>query len=134
LSKFSGVERVYRFLLSEAAKRTPPTTFNQKFPGSGEAVTSQVEVAFAFTRDGWTFMKDQIKKQNFGGELWVLGPYASQGVDQATMEKGILDLYTKDYIEQWRNVLKKSNVNRYASLQDASRKLTKLTGSDAPLL
>src|SRR5258708_39865942 len=50
------------------------------------------------------------------------------------MEKGILDLYTKDYVEQWRNVLRRSNVNRYGSYQDASRKLTLLTGSGAPLL
>ena len=79
-------------------------------------------------------MQDQIKRQNFGGEQWVLGPYQSQGVDRASMERGILDLYTKDYIEQWRNVLRRSNVNRYANYQDASRKLTLLTGSGAPLL
>jgi type VI secretion system protein ImpL len=134
LSKFSGVQRVYQFLLAESAKNNPPTTFNRKFPGTGDAVTSTVEVAWAFTRDGWKFMQDQIKRQNFGGEQWVLGPYQSQGVDRASMERGILDLYTKDYIEQWRNVLRRSNVNRYANYQDASRKLTLLTGSGAPLL
>jgi type VI secretion system protein ImpL len=134
LSKFSGVQRVYPFLLAESAKNNPPTTFNRKFPGTADAVTSTVEVAWAFTRDGWKFMQDQIKRQNFGGEQWVLGPYQSQGVDRASMERGILDLYTKDYIEQWRNVLRRSNVNRYANYQDASRKLTLLTGSGAPLL
>ena len=50
------------------------------------------------------------------------------------MEKGLLDRYSTDYIEQWRNVLKKSNVNRYGGLKDASNKLTLLTGSGAPLL
>src|SRR5689334_7074690 len=79
-------------------------------------------------------MQDQIKRQNFGGEQWVLGSYMGQGMDQATMEKGILDLYTRDYVEQWRTVLRRSNVNRYANYQDASRKLTLLTGSGAPLL
>jgi type VI secretion system protein ImpL len=134
LSKFSGVQRVYQFLLAEAAKKNPPMTFNQKFPGTAEAVSSPVEVSWAFTRDGWVFIKDQIKRQNFGGEQWVLGSYQGQGIDQAAMEKGILDLYSKDYIEQWRAVLRRSNVNRYASYQDASRKLTLLTGSGAPLL
>lgn len=134
LSKFSGVQRVYQFLLAESAKKNPPSSFNQKFPGTADAVTSTVEVAWAFTRDGWKFMQDQIKRQNFGGEQWVLGPYQSQGVDRAAMEKGILDLYSKDYVEQWRNVLRRSNVNRYASYPDASRKLTLLTGSGAPLL
>lgn len=134
LSRFSGVERVYRFLLSEAAKRNPPANFNQKFPGTSEAVTSTVDVAWAFTRDGWTFMQDQIKRQNFGGEQWVLGNYQAQAVDQASMDKGILDLYRRDYVEQWRNVLRRSNVNKYSNLQDASRKLTILTSSQAPLL
>ena len=134
LSKFSGFQRVYQFLLSEAAKKNPPQSFNQKFPGSGDAVTSNEPVAWAFTKDGWKFMQDQIKKQNFGGEQWVLGAFQSQGVDRAAMEKGILDAYTHDYIEQWRTVLRRSNVNRYAGYQDASRKLTILTGSGAPLL
>ena len=78
-------------------------------------------------------MQDQIKRQNFGGEQWVLGPYQSQGIDKSAMEKSILDLYAHDYVEQWRNVLRRSNVNRYGSYQDASRKLTLLTGSAAPL-
>ena len=86
LSKFSGVQRVYQFLLAESAKKNPPTNFNRKFPGTADAVTSTVEVAWAFTRDGWKFMQDQIKRQNFGGEQWVLGPYQSQGVDRAAME------------------------------------------------
>ncbi|HEX5432565.1 MAG TPA: ImcF-related family protein, partial [Bryobacteraceae bacterium] len=134
LSKFSGVQRVYRFLLAEAAKNHPPESFNQKFPGTAEAVASTTEVAWAYTRDGWKFMQDQIKKQNFGGEQWVLGSYQGQALDRAAMEKGILDLYTHDYVEQWRNVLQRSNVKQYANLQDASRKLTLLTGSGAPLL
>jgi type VI secretion system protein ImpL len=134
LSKFSGVQRVYQFLLAEGAKKNPPASFNQKFPGTADVVDSKVEVAWAYTRDGWKFMQDQIKRQNFGGEQWVLGPYMGQGLDQASMEKGILDLYTRDYIEQWRNVLRRSNVVRYTSYQDASSKLTLLTGSSAPLL
>ncbi|HXP85059.1 MAG TPA: ImcF-related family protein [Bryobacteraceae bacterium] len=134
LAGFTGVQRVYQFLLSEAAKTTPPTTFNQKFPGTAEVVSSGVEVAFAFTKDGWTFMQDQIRKQNFSGELWVLGQYRGQGLDQATMAKGILDLYTKDYIDQWRRVLRGSRVSAYANFPDAARKLTLLTSPSAPLL
>ncbi len=134
LSKFSGFQRVYQYLLSEAAKKSPPVSFNDKFPGSAAAVTSTVPVQWAFTRDGWKFMQDQIKRQNFGGEQWVLGAYQNQSVDRAAMEKGIMDAYAHDYVEQWRAVLRRSNVNRYAGYQDASRKLTLLTGSAAPLL
>lgn len=134
LSGFSGVERVYRFLLAEAAKGHPPATFNQQFQGSALTVTSNVEVNWAYTRDGWKFVQDQINKQNFGGEQWVLGPYQSQAVDPATMQKGVLDRYSADYVDQWRKVLRGSNVIGYRDLADASRKLTALTGSGAPLL
>ena len=134
LAKFSGVERVYRFLIAEGAKKNPTVSFNQKFPGTAEAVSSSVPVEWAYTKDGWKFMQDQIKRQNFGGEPWVLGPDQGAGIDRAAMEKGILDLYTRDYIQKWRAVLQGSNVVRYGSYQDASRKLTLLTGPGAPLL
>jgi type VI secretion system protein ImpL len=134
LSGFTGIERAYRALLADAAKGHPGVTFNQKFPGSDQAVTSGVEVAWAFTRDGWKYVQDALKKQNFGGEQWVLGPAQAQSLDPATLEKGILDRYAADYVDTWRNVLKKSNVNRYANFADASKKLTLLTGSGAPLL
>jgi type VI protein secretion system component VasK len=109
-------------------------TFNGKFPGSAQAVTSAVEVAWAYTREGWKFVQDQIRRQNYAGEPWVLGGYAPQGQDKAATEKGILDLYTADYIEQWRRVLRGSNVNRYNGAQDAARKLDLLTSNNAPLL
>ncbi len=134
LSRFSGVERVYQFLLSEAAKHGAPANFNQKFPGSSDVVISTHPVSYAFTKEGANFMRQEIRKANFGGEQWVLGNYAGQSVDKAAMEKGILDLYTKDYINQWRTVLKTSRVNPYANLKDASAKLGKLTGSQAPIL
>ncbi len=136
LSRFTGIERLYRGLLAEAAKQKPgwPTTFNQQFPGSVAVVTDSVEVAWAFTRDGWKFIQDQIKKQNFGGEQWVLGNYQSQTPDKAAIESGIQDRYTKDYVEQWRRVMKQGHVNAYANFADASTKLTLLTGPAAPLL
>ncbi|MDQ6698900.1 MAG: hypothetical protein M3Z36_01790 [Acidobacteriota bacterium] len=134
LSRFSGVERVYQYLLSEAAKRGAPVNFNQKFPGSADVVLSTRPVLFAFTKEGADFMRQEIRKANFGGEQWVLGNYAGQSVDKAAMEKGILDLYARDYINQWRTVLKTSRVNPYSNLKDASAKLGKLTGSQAPLL
>jgi type VI secretion system protein ImpL len=134
LSKFSGIEWVYQFLLAEAAKKNPATSFNRKFTGSAEAVTSTVEVAWAYTREGWAFMQDQLKKKNFGGEPWVLGSYMPQNVDKDALEAGIRDRYATDYVKQWREVLRRSNVNGYASYPDASRKLTLLTGPNAPLL
>ncbi len=134
LSQFSGLERVYQGLLSMADKQFPPASFNQKFPGTATVVTSSEPVRGAFTKDGAKVVQDAIRKQNFAGEEWVLGPYKGQMPDKATMERGLTARYAADYIVQWRNVLKKSNVNRYGGLKDASSKLTMLTGSSAPLL
>lgn len=134
LSQFSGLERVYQGLLAMADKQYPPVSFNQKFPGSAAVVTSVELVRGAFTKEGAKLVQDAIRKQNFAGEEWVLGPYVGQMPDKATMEKGLMDRYSADYIAQWRRVLKNSNVVRYAGLKDASNKLNTLTGSSAPLL
>ncbi len=134
LSKFSGIERVYRSLLADADKGHAPASFNQAFPGTADAVSSTVPVDWAFTRDGWKFVQDRIKKQEFGGEPWVLGASQSQAVSPADLERGIRDRYAHDYIEQWRAVMNGSHARPYANLQDASAKLTRLTQPDAPLL
>ena len=134
LSNFSGLERVYQGLLVEAQKHGPSVTFNQKFAGSAESVTSAFPVAWAFTKEGADFMQKEMRKSGYGGEPWVLGDYAGQSVDKANMESGIRALYTKDFITRWRTVLKTSSVNRYADWKDAAEKLNQLTGSQAPLL
>ncbi|MGA3187201.1 MAG: ImcF-related family protein [Bryobacteraceae bacterium] len=134
LSQFSGLQRVYQGLLAMADKQFPPASFNQKFPGTASVVTSTEPVRGAFTKDGAKLVQDAIRKQDFAGEEWVLGPYKGQMPDKATMQQGLMDLYSKGYIEQWRNVLRKSNVNRYGGLKDAASKLTMLTGPSAPLL
>ncbi len=134
LSQFSGLQRVYQGLLSMADKRFPPVSFNQKFPGTATVLTSAEPVRGAFTKDGAKLVEDAIRKQDFAGEEWVLGPYKGQMPDKATMQQSLMDLYSKEYIAQWRAVLKKSNVNGYRGLKDASTKLTLLTSSSAPLL
>jgi type VI secretion system protein ImpL len=134
LAGFPGLQRVYQGLLSVADKQFPTASFNQKFPGTAQVVTSTEPVRGAFTKDGAKVVQEAIKKQDFAGEPWVLGDYKGQMPDKAAMQQGLMDLYTKDYIAQWRNVLKKSNVNRYGNLKDASGKLTILSSGSSPLL
>ncbi len=134
LSQFSGADRVYQNLLTEAAKGHAPVSFNDGFKNSAAVVTSTHPIAFAYTKPGADFMLKSIRGAKFGGEQWVLGNFQAQAVDKSTMEKGVLDRYSTDYIKQWRTVLQTSKVNRYANLADASAKLMTLTGSEAPLL
>ncbi|HEV1288365.1 MAG TPA: ImcF-related family protein [Bryobacteraceae bacterium] len=134
LAGFPGLQRVYQGLLSMADKQFPTTNFNQKFSGTSQVLTSTEPVRGAFTKDGAKVVMDAIKKQDFAGEPWVLGDPKGPMLDKGAMQQGLTDMYSKDYVAQWRNVLKKSNVNRYGNLKDASSKLTILSSGSSPLL
>jgi type VI secretion system protein ImpL len=134
LSKFTGIDRFYQALLALADAKGPAVSFNQKYPGSGEVLISPVPVRYAFTKAGWDFLKGQIENANIGGEPWVLGEYLGQIPPKDQLKSAILERYTADFIKQWREVLKKSSVVRYASFPDAARKLGKLSSPQTPLL
>jgi len=55
-------------------------------------------------------------------------------VDKNAIEGQVRDLYSADYIKQWRAVMNGSRVLPYNGYADASKKLTLLTGNSAPLL
>ena len=136
LSQFSGIERVYRFMLADASKANPSINFNRKFPGSAEVVVDGKEVEGAFTKPGWAFMQDAFKNlpKYFSGEEWVLGPKTAQNVDTAKLAQDLQAKYQQDYITQWRLFLKNANVVHYTSLTDASQKLIKTSSNQSPLL
>ncbi|MBI4877912.1 MAG: hypothetical protein HY822_25045 [Acidobacteria bacterium] len=136
LAQFSGIERVYQFMLAEANRNNPSVNFNQKFPGSAEVVVNNRDVPGAFTKQGFAWMQNAIKKadQYFGGERWVLGDYAPPIVDRLKVEKELNDRFVADFIAQWRAYFKNSVVVRYGSLRDAADKLMKTSGNQSPLL
>jgi type VI secretion system protein ImpL len=136
LSQFSGVERVYRFMLGEASKANPSINFNRKFPGSAEVIVDGKEVEGAFTKGGWGYMQDAFKNllRYFSGEEWVLGPKTAQNLDTNKLAQDLQVRYQQDYIDQWRTFLKSANVVHYSSVADASQKLAKTSSNQSPLL
>ena len=136
LSQFSGIERVYRFMLAEASKANPSINFNRKFPGSAEVVVDGKDVEGAFTKAGWGFMQDAFKNlpRYFSGEEWVLGPKTAQNLDTNKLAQDLQVQYQQDYIDQWRTFLKSANVVHYNSVADASQKLAKTASNQSPLL
>jgi type VI secretion system protein ImpL len=137
LRQFAGAERVYRFMLEEAAKASPPVSFSKQFPGAADVVTNKYEVAGAFSKNGFAFMQKAFRNADryFSGEPWVLGDGGSAGVaDRAKLEADLRDRYGKDFAAEWRAYVKSSTVNRYANLKDAAAKLEKLSGIQSPLL
>ncbi len=136
LSQFAGTERIYAFMLSEAGKHNPPINFNRQFAGSAQTVLETFEVPGAFSKGGWAFMKDAIQHPDryFSGEQWVLGDQASANIDRAKLAQDLRVRYNADFILKWRTYVKLASVVRYASLSDASQKLTQLSGNQSPLL
>jgi type VI secretion system protein ImpL len=137
LAQFTGYDRVYASMLREASEKNKPINFNRDFPGSAAIITNNRDVAGAFTKSGWAFMQDAVKKADrfFGGESWVLGNYAPQGkFDMAKLEQQLRDRYTADYITKWRDYVRISRFNPYSDLKDAAAKLNKLSGNESPLL
>lgn len=136
LSKFSGLEPIYRYMLSEASRQNKAVNFNKQFPGSDEVVINNRDIAGAFTKAGWTTMQNSIKKadQFFAGEKWVLGDRSVGNIDRAQLEKDLTNRYTKDFIDQWRNYLKGSVVRNYSDLGDAAKKLNTLSNNQTPLM
>jgi type VI secretion system protein ImpL len=136
LAQFTGIERVYRFMLAEASRTNPAVNFNQKFPGSAEVLINNRDVAGAFSRGGWGFMQNAIKHADryFSGERWVLGDYSAANIDRSRLEQDLRDRYFADFIAQWRAFLRNSALVRYGSLRDAAKKLNTLSGNQSPLL
>ncbi|MBL0158442.1 MAG: hypothetical protein IPP47_15260 [Bryobacterales bacterium] len=136
LSKFSGTEQIYQFMLADAGRRSKKVNFNEQFAGSAEAVINNRDVPGAFTKAGWAAMLDNIKKADkfFGGERWVLGDYAAAKPDMAKLGEELRTRYEADYIAKWREFMKNTRVLPYASLQDAAKKLNLLSGAQTPLM
>ncbi len=136
LSKFSGIEQIYQFMLSDANRRAKKVNFNEQFPGSAEVVVNNRDVLGAFTKPGWAAMQENLRKaaQFFGGERWVLGDYAAAKPDSAQLGQELQNRYTADYIARWREFLRNTTVVRFANLKDATRKLNVLSGAQTPLM
>ena len=136
LKQFAGAERVYAFMLAEAGKNNPPIDYNRQFPGASQVVTQPHVVPGAFSKGGWTFMKDAIAHADryFNGEQWVLGDQMAGNIDRAALAQGLHDRYYSDFVKQWRTYVKSASVVRYSGLKDATTKLAQLSGNQSPLL
>jgi len=136
LSLFAGTDRVYAFMVAEAAKNNPPVDFNKQFPGSSQTVLETHVVSGAFSKGGWAFMKDAMNHADryFNGEKWVLGDYGAANIDRTKLAADLRSRYNSDFVNEWRLYMKSGSIVRYASIKDASAKLLMLSGNQSPLL
>lgn len=130
LRQFAGSERIYQFMLAEAAKTNQPVQFK-----AAPYVIATHEVPGAFTKGGATFMLAAFKTVDkyISGEAWVIGEDAG-GVDKAKLVADLQSRYSTDYTAQWRKFLASAQVARYSGVKDAAAKLAVLSGNQSPLL
>ena len=136
LAQFAATQRIYRSMLAAAAKANPGLNFNRKYPDATSVVRDPYEVSGAFTKGGWSFMKDAVQHadQYASGEEWVLGDQAQNQSGATNSPAELTALYTKDYIQTWRDFLNQATVYRGGSYQDQAQKLAALSGNRSPLL
>ena len=134
LKQFGDQERIYKAMKAGAPKST--INFNRQIGGSKDYVVDSYDVAGPFTGDGRKFMIDAIKNPSryVHGEQWVLGDQGAINADPHELIKPLLDLYTNDYIKEWRNYLRSASVVKYKDLKDAADKLSQLSGGQSHLL
>ncbi|MDR3698274.1 MAG: ImcF-related family protein [Candidatus Sulfopaludibacter sp.] len=135
LDQFPGLERVYAFVMAEAAKRDRPLSFNRRFPESGQVLTESYEVPAQFTRGGWDFVHGAILpgERYLAGEVWVVGDHAAPDVDRSRLAGDLSERYRADFAQAWREYLHGGMLARFTSLKDAAAKLASLAGEKSPL-
>jgi type VI secretion system protein ImpL len=143
LSQFSGMERVYQFMLSKAGAKN--VNFNRDVKESSQAVLNSKDVPAPFTKAGYQFMADNLPKadQFFAGERWVLCDAAGNvaasscqqgGIDKVKLTADLSQRYVNDFIAQWRAYFRNTTVLRYTDLKDAAKKLNLQSGTQSPIL
>ncbi len=136
LAKFVGIDRYYWPLLNEAERNNRSVSFNRQFKDTADTVVSKNEVRGAFTKSGFAATESLLQQPSryLSNEEWVLGKIASESLDRDKLQQALRQRYYSDFLDQWRNVLKTSEVLRFTGFPDAKHKLDKLSGQSSPLL
>jgi len=140
LQQIKGVERIYAGILANAAKTlTQPQRLSSLAPNYAQVLNGSGEVSAVFTPAGWDFVEKASKDHNAAalGEACVIGQPSGligEQKQEAAVAQAIRRMFVRDYIEQWRRFVTGFSVAKYASSQDAARKLDILASHNSPLL
>jgi type VI secretion system protein ImpL len=135
LNRFSGLQRLYTSMLTDARQKTKGYRFAAAHPDGADVLRARTDVDAAFTSDGWKIMDQSIQHPNaVQGEIWVLGTATSTNLSTADLSAQLRVMYEKEFIAQWRAFLNATSILPYANDPDAASKLTKLAANSSPLL
>jgi type VI secretion system protein ImpL len=130
------LERIYQFMLSEAAKKSSDVNFPKLYPDAARVMSVTKVVSGAFTKPGYEFMQQALQnvQQYLSGETWVLGEQSGPQPDPKELEEQLRARYKNDFLSEWREFVSTSRVLRYSTLRDASSKLSVFASNSSPLL
>src|SRR5580704_10134835 len=135
LNRFSGLQRLYNSMLTDARQKSKAYRFAAAHPESLEVMRARNDVDPAFTSDGWKIMDQSIQNpRRVQGETWVLGSATSANPAAGDISQQLRAMYEKDFIAQWRTFLSGASVSTYNGDADAANKLRKLSANSSPLL
>jgi type VI secretion system protein ImpL len=137
LGRFGAVPRIYAAMQNAASRQVQAVNFYRDHPDATHVLRSVPEVPGVFSKAGWDFMQNAIahSDQYFHGEEWVLGGTSEAVANRADLEAQIRSMYEADYIARWQDFLRSTKVAApYASIDDGTRKLKKLSTNESSLL
>jgi type VI secretion system protein ImpL len=138
LNGLGGVQPVYQSMLTAAGKQSPSVSYNDKFPGSAQYIVDTYQVPGAFTKTGFTFMRNAIQHPDpyFGGDEWVLGSTLTAGSmpDRATLIAQLQKQYIAEYLSNWRAYLNDAKFVPFKDWNDAAKKLDALDSPSSAIL
>jgi type VI secretion system protein ImpL len=141
LSASGGVDRLFRGMI-EAASRAPrrPSRIADLAPGFRQVLSGPGEVQGAFTREGWAYVEQAIREPGSQslGEGCVLGSDSrtglTAGMDTARVASQLSALYTRAYIQAWKEFTASTAVQPFRSPAEAAHRLEMLGDNRSPLL
>ena len=136
LAKFTGADRIYQLMVSEAPAKNPGVQLRRRFPAAAGFVVDDYEVPGAFTERGWADMQDALKHVDrfFQADDWVLSEQQRVSLDRAKLVGDLRAMYVAEYIRRWQAYLAAASVAPYGDAKDAARRLAQLGSNQSPLL
>jgi type VI secretion system protein ImpL len=121
IARLSPAQRAYQLLKSQAAGTGPDWLLTRDggrqvasvFEAAGDENLASIRIPYFYTYAG--FQRALVPKLNLVAdqldqEKWVLGTFAHESAYKekyGTLKADVVDLYSKDYIDAWRNMLAK---------------------------
>jgi type VI secretion system protein ImpL len=138
LLNLRGPDRVLQAVANQA-RNIPAETLSAYSGNYSTVLTGPDQVEGLYTREGWKQVEESIRDHKLlsSGEPCVVGS-GSRSADWdagAQMDAQVQSLYSKNYVDSWKQFLDRHQVTPFSGISDAAQKLHVLADNNhSPLL